>query len=190
MLDMLSILKICSGIVTGILGIVGILGDFKDKDTKAITKWGYFSLAGIISSMIVGAIIQLLEQNGNAADKARSTEVSQSILSNSQKSVNNLDRMLFKIGKPNLYIELTNTCSEDTKRFCKAYASAVARNQYVDPKAIKTDDSPFKDFAVWLSFYKSKNDYLDTLASTSYKPDLRYLVEANSSYASHSRESV
>lgn len=47
--------------------MLGLLTEFKDKDTKKITTWGYISLAGIVVSTILGTAAQLKESVDDAA---------------------------------------------------------------------------------------------------------------------------
>jgi hypothetical protein len=46
-------------LLTGAFGILGLLKEFKDKETGRITKWGGVSLVGILLSSILGVAAQL-----------------------------------------------------------------------------------------------------------------------------------
>jgi hypothetical protein len=61
MLDaLLAALKFVAILLAGILGIVGLLVDYKDKE-GAITTWGRRALIGVVASSLVAAVIQGVE---------------------------------------------------------------------------------------------------------------------------------
>lgn len=60
--------KVASLVVTGLFGILALFVDFKDKDTKRITRWGYFSLLGIVLSSGFSVVSQLKDSANKAAD--------------------------------------------------------------------------------------------------------------------------
>ncbi len=47
-MDFVSAWKASSIVLTGAFGILGLLTEFKEKQTGKITRWGYISLGGIV----------------------------------------------------------------------------------------------------------------------------------------------
>jgi hypothetical protein len=60
-MDFVAAWKATSIVLTGAFGILGLLKDFKDKNTGRVTVWGRISLAGILLSTSLGVVAQLKE---------------------------------------------------------------------------------------------------------------------------------
>jgi hypothetical protein len=90
----LSILKLAGIVFTGAFAILGLLTDFKDTQTKQITKWGRIALIGIFASTALSFVSQVLESAKAARDARESEKQSQAQLSRSTEVLNNLNRSL------------------------------------------------------------------------------------------------
>lgn len=83
----LAMLKLAAVLATGILGVTGLLVDYKDADKK-ITKWGRRSLIGIIATTLIAVATQGVEtykqrqsdQKDKDAAVARYAEVQTTLL--------------------------------------------------------------------------------------------------------------
>jgi hypothetical protein len=67
------VLKLASLAITGILGVVGLLNDFKDKNGK-LTKWGKISLWGLVFAAFVSLATEIrgyVEQAEQAQQQAK-----------------------------------------------------------------------------------------------------------------------
>jgi hypothetical protein len=67
------VLKLASLAITGILGVVGLLNDFKDKNGK-LTKWGKISLWGLLFAAFVSLATEIrgyIEQAEQAQQQAK-----------------------------------------------------------------------------------------------------------------------
>jgi hypothetical protein len=64
-------LKLCSFVITAILGVVGVISDFRDEKTHKLTRSGRWNLTGLVLAAIIGVVAQKLEndQNRKASDK-------------------------------------------------------------------------------------------------------------------------
>src|SRR5262249_55163179 len=56
----LLVLKVSSLAITGLLGVIALLNDFKDKEGN-LTKWGKVSLLGLVLSGAVGIGTELID---------------------------------------------------------------------------------------------------------------------------------
>jgi hypothetical protein len=83
--------KAVSIVLTGLFGILGLLTNFKDKQTGKITNWGWVSLAGIVVSSVCGVTAQLKESSDNAAKALAIAQSSNATLTNIQRSLSSLN---------------------------------------------------------------------------------------------------
>jgi hypothetical protein len=93
-MNFVSIWKVCSIALTGAFGILGLLTEFKDKQTKKVTKWGLISLIGILVTTICGTAAQLKESYDTNKAQAADLRRAVSILQNTSRTVNSIDRMM------------------------------------------------------------------------------------------------
>jgi len=54
-------LKYASVLITGSFGILSLLVDYRDRETKRITRWGKIAVIGVISSTVVGSLSQSID---------------------------------------------------------------------------------------------------------------------------------
>jgi hypothetical protein len=71
-----TVAKETSEAITVALAIIGLVSDFKDKQTNKLTRAGKWTLAGLLVSFGVSGLITALEyQNGRAQQAAHDKEV-------------------------------------------------------------------------------------------------------------------
>src|SRR5258708_39813537 len=86
--------KAISIVLTGFFGVLGLLTNFKDKNTGRITKWGKFSLAGILVSICMGVAAQLKEVTAQQKARDESALKTLQIVTATQTTLHNLERSL------------------------------------------------------------------------------------------------
>ncbi len=91
---LLIVTKVLGSLFAGAFGILGLLTDYRDKRTHAITKWGRRVLFGIVISTIVAVASQAIETVLNKIDAkdantrlARQVEVSNATLREVERSI-------------------------------------------------------------------------------------------------------
>src|SRR4051794_18195393 len=57
----LELVKFLGVITTAGFGVLGLLTNYKDKDTNKITRWGKYALSGIITGAVLTLLAQVLE---------------------------------------------------------------------------------------------------------------------------------
>jgi hypothetical protein len=108
-----AIWKAVSIVVTGSFGVLGLLKEFKDKETKKITRWGYVSLTGILLSTILGTTAQLIESQSDARKTVENSSQTLTLLTD-------VKRLLTPFDEPEISIIFPIPCDEDRfATFCK-----------------------------------------------------------------------
>jgi hypothetical protein len=121
-MDFVTAWKASSIVLTGAFGVLGLLTEFREKDTKTITKWGYFSLGGILISTVLSTVAQLKESSDDA-------KKSYDLARESDRTLNDIERALFPMTDPVLSARFTVSCDVDssTKKFCANRRAAAQR---------------------------------------------------------------
>jgi hypothetical protein len=68
----LLVLKVSSLAIAGLLGVIGLLNDFKDKQGK-LTRWGKVSLLGLVLSGAVGVGTELIDSERQKEEERKRT---------------------------------------------------------------------------------------------------------------------
>lgn len=111
-MDFPAIWKTSSILLTGGFGILGLLKDFKDKETHKVTRWGYVSLAGILLSTILGTAAQWIQSESDAAKAAEASKQTLALTQRSTKTLNDVERLLVPLDDPTLTIDFEVPCNE------------------------------------------------------------------------------
>jgi len=79
-------LKLSAMGISGALGVVAMLNDFKDKDGR-LTRWGRVNLAGLVLASLVGVVIEVADtreenKKAKAAEAAANEQIQQSVMTN------------------------------------------------------------------------------------------------------------
>ncbi|MDR3749689.1 MAG: hypothetical protein P4M04_16335 [Acidobacteriota bacterium] len=112
-MDFVTAWKASSIVLTGGFGVLGLLKDFKDKETHKVTTWGYVSLAGILLSTILGVAAQLKEASDDASKAFR-------LAQKTDITLNEIERGLYRLEDPRVVLTFEVPCGDDRyKTFCK-----------------------------------------------------------------------
>jgi hypothetical protein len=112
-MDFVAAWKASSIVLTGGFGVLGLLKDFKDKETHKVTTWGYVSLAGILLSTILGVAAQLKEASDDASKALR-------LAQKTDITLNEIERGLYRLEDPRVVLTFEVPCEDDRyKTFCK-----------------------------------------------------------------------
>jgi len=100
----LVFLKFAALVVGGIFAALGLLTDYRDKETGAVTRWGKIALFGIILSTAIGAGTQAVQSYrdreaklANDAANRKSEEQTRTVLSQIRRAVYPLRSVLLTI---------------------------------------------------------------------------------------------
>ena len=120
--------------MAGLFGILGLLTEYKDSTTHNVTKWGYFSLAGILISTFFGVIAQFIEVNDNISAAAKAEQRAELTLRETETAAVKTSvaaEQLRKLNSPlsgvYLDVQIAMECdsSGDYKRFCSRIIDAT-----------------------------------------------------------------
>src|ERR1051325_5097224 len=118
-MDFVSAWKVASIILTGAFGVLGLLKEFKNKDTGRITRAGVISLAGIFVSVTFGVMAQLSEESAQQKARDDTAQKTLELTKNTAKTVRNLERVLFPLDQLKLNIWYDVPCDNARyKEFC------------------------------------------------------------------------
>lgn len=139
---LLVFLKCATAIIAVILGVIGLLADFRHKKTKKMTRAGHAMLTAVIVSGIISVSVEgfsyLREQKRDAELRGENTSNRQKV----EKAVRNSDRILQPLG--NLELHFTLGVTPDTPKMKRALEwlrlNATGRNPHVTD--IGTPDAP------------------------------------------------
>jgi hypothetical protein len=102
--------KAASIVVTAVLGILGLLKDFKDKKTHRITRWGWILLGGLIISATLGVAAQLQESHDQAALEGQRAAQTLSIVQNTSNTVNSIKRLMSTLAGARVDVTYSLNC--------------------------------------------------------------------------------
>jgi hypothetical protein len=161
--DFVSLWKQASIVSTGAFGILALLVEYKDKDTKRITKWGRISLIGILASTVLGVIAQNLEQSNQERGRAIAAKQTLELLQNTNQTVKGIERVLSPLDDVRVSAELTISCDTPAYRdFCNA---AEDKDSLSNPSIMDKWPGPkFADVMLYIRFFrnpKSAQDFID-----------------------------
>ena len=83
-------LKSLAILMSGIFGTIGILHDFKDKETKKITKWGKIGISGVFISTVIALLIQLIEFRLGLSDAEKAAKILEGTLTFQSNTTNKI----------------------------------------------------------------------------------------------------
>jgi hypothetical protein len=116
-MDFVPTWKVVSIALTGAFGILGLVKDFKDKQTNQITRWGRVSLAGILISTCFGIVAQFKESSEQQASSAKNQARMLEILSDIQLNLSPFSApfLNFTFAAPCDHFEDLCECVKNTK---------------------------------------------------------------------------
>lgn len=112
--------KEVSVVLTGLFAVLGLAGEYKDKDTGRLTVWGRTFLVLTIVSIGFGLIAQI--QDNKDSDR---------LLKRTQQSVYQLSRIIQAFDEPTIWVIFKINCSSERfKEYCdKLLAEQKRRKQ-------------------------------------------------------------
>jgi hypothetical protein len=145
-MDFITFWKASSIILTGAFGILGLLKDFKAKDTGRITRWGKVSLIGIVLSVIMGLIAQQKESSKQQAASEATANETLALAQKTDRTLQDLQRLLSAIEEPTVIAIFQVDCKEPR------YEQVCSTMKYPTFKASKTT------WQKWPLSYKTPDD--------------------------------
>jgi len=122
-MDVVTLWKVVSLILTGSFGILGLLKEFKSKETGRITGWGLISLVGILASTTLGTFAQFREWAHQQESRANTAEKTLQLLQNTDQAVRDIGRLLSPLEEPRIDVIFISPCKDQFQRFCDKLAS-------------------------------------------------------------------
>lgn len=164
-MDFLVLWKASSIVLTGSFGILGLVKDFKDKNTGHITKWGRLSLAGILLSTTLGVIAQLKESSNQQRASAATAKETLALAQKTDQTVRDVQRMLSPMEDPEIEIDFDVACEEPLyKAICMDMG--------------KWPGGPEVKIGLLLNFFRDKHDAKSFIAGDDVNPDLSLYFSA------------
>jgi hypothetical protein len=122
--------KTYSIVLTGAFGVLGLLKDFKDKETKRVTKWGYISLVGIVLSTVFGFIAQLQETSNQEKEKAAVASQTLVLAQKADKTLTDINRGMHLLEHPEITIRfVVDADSKKFGKFCEDVAGKFSKSK-------------------------------------------------------------
>lgn len=138
-LDLVGALKLVAIVTSGFFGLLGLVTEFRNKETEKITRWGILSLVGVVLSSSVAFAIQYAESTEAEKTKQKAADETLRIVKNTEGTLSEIQRLLNPIDEPTLSFGFRLNCaSESLQKFCRA-----ARQNREDPD---------KDKSTWRSW--------------------------------------
>jgi hypothetical protein len=118
-MDFVTAWKATSVVLTGAFGILGLLKDFKNKETGQVTKWGRVSLAGILLSSGLGVVAQLKESSDQERSRQATANQTLALAQKTDLAVRDLQRLLSPFDEPRFNLFFYTSCENPKfKTFC------------------------------------------------------------------------
>lgn len=127
--------KASSIVLTGAFGILGLLKDFKDKDTNEITRWGYISLAGILFSTMGGVAAQLRESSEQQKTAQAIAQQTLTLVQKSDETLRQVQRSVSGLDGMTIRMNFVISCSDHSlTAFCKDVAMEGFKKDSIDER--------------------------------------------------------
>jgi hypothetical protein len=114
--DFPSVWKASSIFLTGAFGVLGLLTEFKHKETRRITKWGYISLVGICVTTTFGVAAQIIQTSTNSTKALKLAQKADAALEKEEIAIQQIQRLQSPLGRPTLELEEILDCGGISKR--------------------------------------------------------------------------
>jgi hypothetical protein len=150
-MDFVTAWKASSIVLTGAFGILGLVKEYKDKDTKKITTWGRISLAGILVSSTLGVMAQLKESSNQERDKDKTAKQTLALVQKTDSTVRDIQRLLSPLDEPQVSMSFDIDCLSDLyKSFCWGLRTPLS------PKGLSSYGS--KESHIWTGWPRGQSD--------------------------------
>lgn len=175
-MDFVTAWKATSIVLTGAFGVLGLLKDFKDKNTGQVTKWGRLSLAGILLSSGLGVIAQFKESSRQEQSRQTTANQTLALAQKTDQTVQDLQRILSPLDDLRINIGFYIPC--DNPKY-KAFCLAMNRKRFVPESA--WDQWPGGDVSLLIQVFVDPKDaqgFLEHYDASTTRGDLMILVNA------------
>jgi hypothetical protein len=176
-MDFVTAWKATSVVMTGAFGILGLLKEFKNKETGQVTKWGRISLAGILLSSGLGVVAQLKESSDQETSRKNDAIRSLALAEKTDQTVRDVQRTLSSLQEPAITLSLLVNCQDPA--FKKVCSVSNCDDRYIDRKLWKEwPEGPKVTIDLKFQFFRNPDDFESSPNLPPNTPDLSLLVSA------------
>jgi hypothetical protein len=155
-------LKLVAIVASGFFGVLGLVTDFRNKETGKLSAWGVLALIGVVLSSSVAFAIQYMEAIQDEKSKEAAAAQTLRIVTNTQGTLNEIRRLLTPIEEPQVSMMFKVPCeNEKLATFCKDIRSHPSEDR-------SWKNWPFKDEKGVVRFSFSIEIFPDSSAADSY----------------------
>jgi len=105
--------------LTAVFGLLGLLTEFKHKETGKITGWGKLALLGILTSGVMGVIAQLKESSDQEISRKATAQETLSLVHQTGQAVRDVQRVLSPLDTAYVEFSFEVPCSSSKyQAFC------------------------------------------------------------------------
>jgi len=188
-MDFVTSWKAVSIVLTGAFGVLGLIKEFKNKETGRITKWGGVSLAGILVSTTLGVFAQLRESSDQQKAREATAGETLRLAKNTDQTVQDLQRVLSSLEEPRVTLIFHLNCDEPMyKNFCVAVAKTSKYYPYPPDREVpdvgtwkRWPNGPKVTIAVDACLFRDSDAADCFLEGSEVEPDLWFSVHGNNS---------
>ena len=130
--------------------MLGLLTEFRDQQTKRVTKWGKIPLAGILISSALGMAAQFGESYEKEQKDQKDARAALVLAQKTDANVTNIQRILTPLDDINVTIDLKLHCDQNPyDEFCKSVIShAIQFRDGYDDDHTTADDGYVESLGV------------------------------------------
>jgi predicted outer membrane lipoprotein len=167
-LDFVTAWKASSVVLAGAFGILGLVKEFKDKQSGHITKWGRISLAGILLSSGFGVIAQLKESSDKEASRKATADQTLTLAQKTDQAVRDIQRVLSPFDEPRISCAFEISCNDPKY---KAYCLSVKGMGFLEEHLAKWPGGSFSVLTFQLFFFVDPRGAQNFIDGMSSQPD-------------------
>jgi hypothetical protein len=118
------ILKSISIIASGFFGVLGLVTDFRSKETGKLSAWGKLSLAGVILTSSFALAIQWMDELVSERSRRDDAAETLRIVQNTEGTLSDIKRLLKPLDEPLVSMYFKLPCeNEKIRAFCEEVIS-------------------------------------------------------------------
>ena len=148
----LILMRILLAALTGMLGLLGVIIETRDENTRTITRGGWVILLLITLSMTLGVSAELLESSQKEREKTEATMQTLALAKKSDQTLKEIQRALAPLGDLRLDLAFEiGGCKNNSRAFCRfVYRARQGEWVFLDPQSAE-------DFAVEVHIFRDPN---------------------------------
>jgi hypothetical protein len=132
--------------IAGVSAILGIISDVREPDTHRLTKWGKVLFVVTIVSSAAALYSQSRENSENTKNNNEVQSKILTLLSQTQRSISELTRIMQPLEKPRVLLSLRLSCKTPLfQKFC-ASAQKQAEDAYKAGELVSNASAQFRHF--------------------------------------------